>query len=265
MKARKSCMANRDSGSPVRDPLEETGDGSFTVRHPVLNESYHAREGARSEAEVKFIRPTRLRERLRQGPVRLLDIGFGLGINCRAALACAEGAVLHIDTLELEPEALERGLIVSPDDPLILSLLRSGQFEGVQLHPGDLRQTLQHLPGPYDVIFHDPFSPLKNTEAWTVEVFRLLKENAAPDGLLATYSESTLVRSALAEAGWQVGASEAVPPHRGGTVAALDKQKLEHPLDPVAFHAEPYRDPGLNRNGKQIRSQREAVVRLSRS
>jgi chorismate dehydratase len=201
---------------------------------------------------------------LRQGPVRLLDIGFGLGINCRAALDCAEGAALQIDTLELEPEALERGLLVSPEDPMILSLLRSGQFEGVQLHMGDLRQTLQRLSGPYDVIFHDPFSPLKNTEAWTVEVFRLLKEKTAPDGLLATYSESTLVRSALAEAGWQVGTSEAVPPHRSGTLAALDKQQLTHPLNPDSFKTEPYRDPDFTWNGKRIRSEREAVVRSSR-
>ena len=141
------------------------------MRHPVLGEPYHALQGASSEAECKFIRPSRLRDRLKSGPVRLLDVGFGLGINCRTALACAGDAHLTIDSLEHEPEALNRGLEVEPDDPLILSLKAAEIYRPpnatVTLHLGDLRETLPGLPGPYDVIFHDPFSPLKNTEAWT--------------------------------------------------------------------------------------------------
>jgi len=246
-------------------PLIQTDDGSFTVRHPVYGEAYHARQGAASEAEVKFIRPTRLRERLETGPVRLLDVGFGLGVNCRAALACVTNTPLQIDTLELEPEALDRGLSIIPDDPLLLNLKEYGRYESVTLHLGDLRQTLQDLTGPFDVIFHDPFSPLKNTEAWTVEVFQLLRKVSASNALMATYSESTLVRSAMAEAGWWVGESKAAPPHRGGTVGAIQKGELEHALEPEGFQTEPYRDPDLNWTGKRIRSERERVVRSSRS
>lgn len=245
-------------------PLQ-TDDGSYTLRHPTLGELYHARQGAASEAQVKFVQATQLAERLRKGPVRLLDIGTGLGVNCRAALKAAEGGDLQIDTLELEPEALQRGLQLDPQDPLLLSLSSTGRYPGVTLHLGDLRQTLPRLDGHYDVIFHDPFSPLKNTEAWTVEVFGLLFQKLAPKGILATYSESSVVRSAMREAGFQVGESKAVPPHRGGTVGVRPGQSLDVPLHPETFHTEPYRDPDLCWDGKRIRSERERVVRSSRS
>ena len=214
-------MTSNDSG-PV---LVQTEDGSHTVLHPELNEPYHSRQGAVSEAFHKFVLPTKLEERLKHKNLRLLDVGLGLGVNCRAALSCEDPYGIHIDTLEQEPAALERGLLAFPDDPLLLQLQQEGQTSKVQLHLGDLRKTLRTLSSGVDVIFHDPFSPMKNSEAWTVEVFCLMKELIQPDGILATYSESRIVRTGLLEAGWYVGTSEAVPPHRGGTVATV---KMTH-------------------------------------
>jgi tRNA U34 5-methylaminomethyl-2-thiouridine-forming methyltransferase MnmC len=243
--------------------LVRTDDGSFTWLHPELGETYHARQGAVSEAEAKFIHPTRLRERLHEGPVRILDIGFGLGVNCRAALACEAPHGLYIDSIERETEALDRGLLAFPEDPLILALKEHGCTPQVHLHLGDLRTILPRFDVPYDVIFHDPFSPLKNTEAWTVEVFQLLKALTHPKGILATYSESRVIRSAMAEAGWIVGQSPPSPPHRGGTLCAQDPTLLHFPLESDQFRTEPYRDPGLQDTGKQLRSRREALLRLS--
>ena len=252
--------ASSDSESPVI----QTGDGSYTVRHPGLGETYHATQGAASEAEAKFILPSRLRDRLQEGPVRMLDIGFGLGINCRAALACDAPHGLHIDTIEWEAEALERGLQVAPGDPLISALQRDGQTRQVTLHLGDLRTVLPTLSPNYDVIFHDPFSPMKNSEAWTVEVFQLLKDLTSPGAILTTYSESRIIRSGLHVSGWCVGESEAVPPHRGGTIATHTPEELKRPLDPTDFLTEPYRDPELKAAGNEIRSQREELIRQKR-
>ncbi len=236
-----------------------TDDGSLTLRHPEVGEAYHSLDGADSETRNKFILPSRLSERLTHGPVNLLDVGFGLGLNCRSALACSGKYPLHIDSLEIEHQALERGLVVCPDDPLILSLLQSGTFESgrnrVQLHLGDLRQTVKSLCQPYDLIFHDPFSPVRNSECWTVEIFAEMYRLLKPDGALLTYSQSKMVRAALHEAGFILHDTEVPAPHRGGTLACKQGTGLE--FDPAL----PLRDPGLNASGHEIRSQREAALR----
>lgn len=249
--------------------LLRTADGSLTCLHPGTGETYHAREGARSEAWAKFLLPGQLRERLRKGPVRVLEIGFGLGINVREAwsLTAQPGAHrLQIDTLEAEPEALARALSVAPDCPLTRALAATGAWQcdagTVRLHPGDARQSLLPLTGPYDLIFHDPFSPLKNTECWTVAFFRRLADRLHPAGLLLTYSEARAVRAGLAEAGLTVGATPPQPPHRGGTAAACTAALIAQPLHTDAV---PYRDPLLKDGGKEIRARREAEVRAAKS
>jgi tRNA U34 5-methylaminomethyl-2-thiouridine-forming methyltransferase MnmC len=216
----------------------------------------------------KFISPSGLADRLRRGPVRLLDVGFGLGMNALAALSVARETAAHplwIDSLEAEHEALARALLCQPEpeQARLRALAERGVWEeacgGIRLHLGDLRQTLPTLSGSYDLIFQDPFSPLKNTEAWTVEVFALQRALLAPSGLWLSYAEARAVRAGLREAGWRVGASPAVPPHRGGTVAALDERLIPCPLeDPgaVAYH-----DPSLSDNAKVIRARREGAVR----
>lgn len=241
-----------------------TGDGSLTCRHPGYGEAYHAVQGALSEARTKFLEPSALAGRLFSGPVRLLDIGFGLGVNLRAAAALPRAHLLRADTLELEPVALERAMELYPDCGMTRALAASGHFEGddleVRLHPGDARRTLAGLPGPYDVVFHDPFSPLKNTECWTVEFFSLLRERLASGGILCTYSESRAVRAGLQAAGFLVGPSPAAPPHRGGTLAALEPGSLTQVLEEEK--ARPFHDnTEKTLSGKEIRSRREADVR----
>ena len=246
------------------EPLR-TEDGSHTLRHPGLGEPYHALQGARSEAESKFILPSRLRERLNEGPVRLLDVGFGLGVNCAAALECAGPHPLEIHTVESEPEALERARALYPDDPIRTALQRDGRHQtdtaSVRLFLGDLRRVLDQLDGPYDLVFHDPFSPLKNTECWTMDLFRALRDRMADDGLLLTYSEARAVRSGFHLAGFHVGATPARPPHRGGTIASPSPFPDAFPPDAPEVTAEPYRDPDLDLDGREIRSRREARVR----
>ncbi|MDF3128089.1 MnmC family methyltransferase [Kiritimatiellaeota bacterium B1221] len=237
----------------------KTDDGSLTLRHPEVGEAYHSLDGAASETRNKFILPSRLSERLAHGPVRLLDVGFGLGLNCRAALSCPSTHPLHIDSLEREPQALDRGLMLFPGDPLILSLRASGYYQNashtVELHLGDVRQSIQTLSQPYDLIFHDPFSPVRNSECWTVELFAEMFRLLNPGGALLTYSQSKMVRAAMHEAGFIIRDTPVPAPHRGGTLAC----KQGTGLDPAP--ALPLRDPTLNASGHKIRSLREAEIR----
>lgn len=99
-----------------------TADGSPTLYHPGFRQHFHTLAGAATEAERKFVIPSRLRERLAAGkPVRVLDVGFGLGVNCAAALRC--GGPLEIITLGKRsarprrgPAALSGGSLRAPAD-----------------------------------------------------------------------------------------------------------------------------------------------------
>jgi len=247
------------------DPVR-TDDGSLTLRHPELGELYHAKEGAWSEAQAKFISPGKLKERLEAGPVRILDVGFGLGLNTLCALETPGSHRLDIHTLDHDEGVWQRALDLRPENQVLSDLAFRGIWKdgsrSVTAMRGDLRDLLADLQPEYDLVFHDPFRPLVNTEAWTLEVFTALNRLLHPQGALLTYSQSRVVRSGLVQAGFRIGETPARPPHRGGTIAVQEAANLEHPLEPPPTGwGPPFRDPDLDRTANEIRSVREAEIR----
>ncbi len=252
-----------------------TADGSATLYHPEFRQNFHSRAGAASEAEKKFVLPARLRERLAAGkPVRLLDVGFGLGVNCAAALRC--GGNLEVITLEYDPRVLSAARRLYPEDSLesrLIGTLESGsEFrEGncrARLIPGDARDAVRKLePGSFDVIFQDGFSPDCNPELWSYDFVRALAKLLKRDGVMVSYSSAYPYRGALLRAGLAVGESEPFGRKRGGTVAAFDPALLPVPLPEKergivlsSTAGVPYRDPGLAGSRKELFNRREALV-----
>ncbi len=211
-------------------PKVRTADGSFTFYHPEYKQHFHTLAGAASEAELKFVGPSGLRERLAQGPIRLLDVGYGLGYNAIAAVRCAKdvGGVLDIVTLECDLKTLRAGLAIFPPESLEYrvtgDLLKNGIWrqEGitVSLLTGNAAVTVRSVDDPFDVIFLDGFSPDKNPELWTYDFIRELAGKLAHDGIMTTYSSAFPVLGALMRTGLHVGMSAAFGRKRGGTVAA---------------------------------------------
>ena len=60
------------------------------------------------------------------------------------------------------------------------------------------------LPGSYDLIYFDAFSPEKQPEMWTQERFEQLYRHASPGAVLTTYCAKGSVRRALQAAGFAV-------------------------------------------------------------
>ena len=259
-----------DTNEPS-DPVP-TADGSFTFWHPDYREHYHSKNGASSESEIKFISPSRLEDRLRHGPVRLLDIGFGLGGNAFAALrravACASHP-LEIHSLENDPDALERGKVVTRDPEeqrWFQKLEEQGTLHLPQveltLHAIDFRESAQVFSGQtFDLFFHDPFSPMKNPQGWTLELFDSFRTLAADSACLLTYSEAWAVRAGLQRAGWTVGETPGRGSHRGGTIASPDPGEIACPVaEPEGIKTIPYRDPNLSHSAQEILRTRQEEV-----
>ncbi|MGN1364220.1 MAG: TIGR01212 family radical SAM protein [Victivallis vadensis] len=259
-----------------------TADGSPTLYHPGFRQHFHSLAGAATESLRKFVEPAALAERLKRGPVRLLDVGFGLGANAAAAVRCAQETrgELEILTLELDPRVLEASAKLYAADSvearLIGALRRDGYYAEngirVTLLTGDARQSVRQLDGPFDVIFQDGFSPDCNPELWSYDFVRELARRLAPGGVLTSYCSAFPFRGALLRNGLQVGESVPFGRKRGGTVAAFDPALLPVPLPEKergiicrSTAGVCYRDPSLTGTRETLFARRERLVRRLRN
>ncbi|QBG46411.1 TIGR01212 family radical SAM protein [Verrucomicrobia bacterium S94] len=263
----------------------ETKDGSITFWNDDYKEHYHTPEGARLEAEEKYLVPGKLETRLKNEEVRLLDICFGLGYNSLTALERAShlDRTLNITALEMDrrvvgaaAENIQTSETDSCDWKKILTDLHRNQSaiinrkSEIKILWGDARYTITKLPDTtYDLVFLDAFSTQRNAELWTVDFFRKLKRVMKPDAALLTYCAAIPVRSGLLEAGFFVGETDPVGRARGGTIAALRETDIEIPLPDHEIRmiretsrGLPYRDPhGVWTNKEILRNRQENIIK----
>jgi tRNA U34 5-methylaminomethyl-2-thiouridine-forming methyltransferase MnmC len=263
-----------------------TADGSQTFFSQEFGELFHSHHGAKQEAELKFVQPTQLTLKAQQSVVSVLDICYGLGYNTAAAIAAIWQVNPHclIEWIGLESNvtvpkvAIEQNLLDDFPESIrnVLAQLaidfhaKTENFNG-QLLLGDARQTIQQvrqLGFLADAIFLDPFSPPNCPQLWTVEFLGVVTNCLKPSGYLATYSCSAAVRTALMEAGLNIGSTSPVGRKSPGTVASfsavdlppLSLQEQEHLQTRAAI---PYRDPSLADTSETLLQRRQQEQQIS--
>lgn len=202
--------------------VRATADGSLTLYVPALHEHYHSTHGAWQESAHVFIgaglRPL-LAGAARSGPLRVLEVGLGTGLNALLTLedAQAAGAVIEYDGLEtyplpaaavaaLQPEWDARG----PAMGAHFARLHAAPWHGpVALAPGftltKKQEPVQEAalpPAHYDLVYFDAFAPEKQPELWTEDIFHNLYYAAAPGAVLVSYCAQGQFRRNLRAAGW---------------------------------------------------------------
>ena len=118
--------------------IERTDDGSATLFVPELNEHYHSTKGARTESQHIFIDMG-----LKASPAatpRVLEIGFGTGLNAWLTLEEAERSRrnIHYTGLELYPldwQTVEQLGYISSDEQLTIHRKQTATDE--QFTPND--------------------------------------------------------------------------------------------------------------------------------
>lgn len=239
----------------------ETEDGSLSCRDSDSGELYHNRAGAYLEALKDYAEPACLSLTPGQRSIKVLDVCFGLGYNTLAMLQVAtrpdaSGAQWERQPLGRFDEPLLQSITVLAIDvdervcTAVAKILQQDCFSElrqrfpkvkygvgtidftngstqiqVQIDIADFRARLLELTvqnEEFDVIFHDPFSPSKMPDLWTLDIFKcyyqLLKRRT---GLIFTYSSASRVRGALAQSGFQIYRTPAVGGMRGGTCGAI--------------------------------------------
>lgn len=244
---------------------ELTADGSFTFFSAEFGENFHSLQGAREEAERKFIQPTLLEQKAKKSTLHLLDVCYGLGYNSAAALTkiweVNPQCRVNLIGLELNSEVPQAAIAhqllnlwPQPVNQVLTELAFNFKVDRevlqAQLFIGDARQTIQQvrLSGFLaDAIFLDPFSPPKCPQLWTVEFLGMVAQCLQPQGRLATYSCAAAVRTALMAAGLKIGSTTPVGRRSPGTVASYTDDQLPALSLPECEHLQtkaaiPYRE-----------------------
>lgn len=264
--------------------LATTDDGSLSLHETSLNELYHNKAGAFTEAVTNYVEPAMrflAMARNKNTSLNVLDSCFGLGYNSLALaneLASSAQFKLQVDAVELDGEviAMLPQVLAQP----CFAALDSQTLEQLNFHIRvcDLRSFLLARDRDsklYDVIFHDPFSPKKVPELWSVDLFQLYFDAMADNSVLLTYACAPAVRGALISLGFKVFRTTGLGRKNGGTIAiktnndCLIQDLLEARTCIFTIEGEelrrlskssqvPFRDPNLCDDSATIIARREA-------
>jgi len=211
-----------------------TDDGSFTLVHPRFGVTYSSRHGALLQATELYLKLTGTHQ---HSSPRVLEVGFGLGVNFRVTLQDAinrgvrlaylsyESLVVSRKVLESVPVALSpraqavwQALLeawpdqqpaerlqqpAEPTNPRPAPITLEGEWGSLEIRLEDV--TRAGFPGGWaTAIYLDPFGADVNPEPWSPQVLQKLYAAAQPGACLATYSVAGPLRRGLEEAGFAV-------------------------------------------------------------
>lgn len=206
--------------------LEPTADGSNTLYVPELNEHYHSVKGALTESAHIFIQMG-LNHAQAANP-RVLEIGFGTGLNAFLTLLEAEKSQRTIHFTSIERFPLSEDIVRKLSYPETIAPEECEKFYALHTAPWNQEVkispyfTLHKIEGDfthfsfseyYDVVYFDAFAPEKQPEMWSQPLFDNLYRQMNPGGILTTYCAKGVVRRMLQAAGFTV---ERLPGPPGG-------------------------------------------------
>lgn len=219
---------------PIR-PAHWQGSDDGRIYAPDFGDVYASRSGAWGQANAVFIDGCELSQRWQQGGcVRVLETGFGLGVNFLATWARlrASGSTARLNYVSIEKHPFTHDdlhsaltLSIGSASAEMATLLRSladsllaqwppllAGFHSLELDEqvtltlvfGDVLEVLPQIAGRFDAFFLDGFAPDRNPAMWSPAVLEKLASMAAPAARLSSWCVAGAVRRALADVGFSV-------------------------------------------------------------
>ena len=200
--------------------LEETNDGSISLRSKIFKESFHSNSGAYTETIIKFINPSEIKNIKPNKTIYVLDICLGLGYNIAALI---EESINHninfkIIALEIDNRTIKiainqinfRRLWSDKVIDILSTLVKQGRWHEnnntIDIIWDDARVGINKINKDFyfDLIYLDSFSPRKCPELWSYEFIKKLGSILNSKGRIITYCTAAAVRNAFLEAGLEV-------------------------------------------------------------
>ncbi|MDF0715919.1 tRNA (5-methylaminomethyl-2-thiouridine)(34)-methyltransferase MnmD [Muricauda sp. 334s03] len=195
-----------------------TGDGSKTIQIEDWDEQYHSKHGAVQEAYHVFVEHgLRL---FQNEEVKLLEIGFGTGLNALITLMEAPKQQLIVDYVGVEafPVSMEE---VGALDYCQQLEAKVHQDDFQKMHSSPWEETVTISPdfsllkqqkdfneindqSFFNLIYFDAFGARVQPELWTEGIFLKMHQALQQNGVLVTYAAKGSVRRAMQAVGFTV-------------------------------------------------------------
>jgi tRNA U34 5-methylaminomethyl-2-thiouridine-forming methyltransferase MnmC len=195
----------------------KTKDGSFSLKSKKFKENYHSTFGALNESLHVFIR-NGLDLLLYKQSIKILEVGFGTGLNALLAFIWAEKHKIKTSYLGVEKFPVNTDItsklnycnMLNCNKNIFLSLHKAKWDNEIELSNyftfrkinGDINNfgTSEN----FDIIFFDAFSPETQPEMWSEDVFKKMFDVLNNKGILTTYSSKGIVKQNLRNCGFSV-------------------------------------------------------------
>ena len=210
-------------------------DGSNTIYLKELNECYHSMKGAVTESNHVFIKAGL--NYIKENELTIFEVGFGTGLNALLTLLTSEKSNLKIKYYTNELHPLKDDIIRKLNYPNILFLdeINSNRFylmhsctwnkdikltDNLLFHKikGDMATV--DIPEQIKLVYFDAFSPDKQPEMWTKEIFIKLYRKMSANSVLTTYCAKGEFKRVLKSVGFYVE-SLSGPPGKREMVRAI--------------------------------------------
>ncbi len=200
-----------------------TEDGSHSLYHEGLQETYHSFHGAYRESIHVFMLyglDAWLARNPRKYPIRIFEVGFGTGLNAWLTLVWAEQNQIPVLYHTIEPFPLSKE---------IYSQLNYIEHDHGIWHFHKYFEALHQVPWneggpvsdyfnmkkdqvtleetalyPSDVVFFDAFAPSKQPELWTKEILADVVDAMRPGAVFTTYCAKGQLKRDLKDLGLEV-------------------------------------------------------------
>lgn len=209
--------------------LMDTKAGIHTMFNKTVDQHYDAVFVSMQERMHVFIKNGLLPVAKKYDEIRILEIGFGTGLN--AILTYRENHLLqkHIQytTVEINPLSLKLIERLNYADyfgshmlPVFLEMHKCKWFEKKNLtlnKDKTLKSTEEFIlykihndvlecsfDDSYDLIYFDAFSPAYQPELWQFELFKKIFDACNKGATLVSYSANAEVKQTLADVGFKV-------------------------------------------------------------
>lgn len=201
----------------------ETQDGSHSLVSQEFGVSYHSKYGAIQESRHVFIEAGLYPLLPNKQEIRILEMGFGTGLNAFLSLllAAKTDKQFYYETVESHPVSLAQAQSLNYAACLSAIDIANDPQDFVQLHSCAWNEALElsehftflkwhkkiqdaPLSGRFDVVFYDAFAPSSQSELWEEEVISKVVDAMSPGGIFVTYCAKGVFKRLLKSLGLEV-------------------------------------------------------------
>ncbi len=201
----------------LKPELVVSEDGSHTLKVAELKEHYHSHKGALRESQHVFLKHG-FEVFSNRSELRILEVGFGTGLNALLTALAAQPQKVTYHTLETFPLNAElvselnyAQLLDSDHAAQTFNAIHKAEWE-IEV-PVDECFKLQKIECPiqeyeahesYDLVYYDAFAPHAQPELWEPEIWTRLFAMMSHQGVLVTYCAKGQVKRDMKAAGFEV-------------------------------------------------------------